>query len=194
MKSVLRSAIRSCRIILERHELWSTNAASFVKQKEMWPDLAIFCQFVKLLKVFGGNLALWPVQTRLSGLHFTQWMVALCVITKIFSYSCAAPVHCEKCRHQPLVYYLFGRLKWGGRIADWHHTLLWTLVHCAMPWAVSWALVMTLFWTQAKHLCFLHAYIWFIWFDTNICLSNLSCELLNRKQKMENKFIFIKIW
>ena len=119
MKSVLRSAIRSCRIILERHELWSTNAASFVKQKEMWKkDLAIFCQFVKLLKVFGGNSALRPVQTRLSGLHFTQWMVALCVITKIFSYSCAAPVHCEKYRHQPLVYYLFGRLKWDTWIAD----------------------------------------------------------------------------
>ena len=39
----------------------------------------------------------------------------------------------------------------------------------------------TLFWTQAQHLRFLHDSIWFLWFDTIFCLSNLSCELWNRK-------------
>ena len=33
-------------------------------------------------------------------------------------------------------------------------------------------------------------FIWFIWFDTVICLSNLSCELWNRKLKI-NKIYFI---
>ena len=46
-----------------------------------------------------------------------------------------------------------------------------------------------LFWTQAQHLRFLHDSIWFIWFDTIICLANLSvkfaCELCNRR--IENK-------
>ena len=43
----------------------------------------------------------------------------------------------------------------------------------------------TLFWTQAQHLCFIHDYIWFIWFDTIIYLSNLSSELWNRKLKIK---------
>ena len=51
----------------------------------------------------------------------------------------------------------------------------------------------TLFWTQAQHLCFLHDSIWFIWFDTIICLSNLSCELWNRKLKI-NKIYFKKLF
>ena len=38
----------------------------------------------------------------------------------------------------------------------------------------------TLYWAQA-HLQFFHDSIWFIWFDTIICLSNLSRELRNRK-------------
>ena len=46
----------------------------------------------------------------------------------------------------------------------------------------------TLFQTQAQHLCFLHDSIWFIWFDTIICLSNLSCELWNRKLKIKEFF------
>ena len=48
----------------------------------------------------------------------------------------------------------------------------------------------TLFWTQAQHLCFIHDSIWFVWFDTIICLSNLSCELWNRK--LEIKEIYFK--
>ena len=62
-------------------------------------------------------------------------------------------------------------------------TLCHDLGHEFEPW--WWQ---TLFRTQAQHLCFLHDSIWFIWFDTIICLSNLSCELWNRK--IENKRIF----
>ena len=43
----------------------------------------------------------------------------------------------------------------------------------------------TLFQTQAQHLRFLHDSIWFILFDTIICLSNLSFELWNRKLKIK---------
>ena len=47
----------------------------------------------------------------------------------------------------------------------------------------------TLFQAQAQHLCFLHDSIWFIWFDTIICLSNLLCELWNRKLKIKELYI-----
>ena len=71
-----------------------------------------------------------------------------------------------------------------------HHLDSWVVSHSApnistlrhalgcefKPW---WR--QTLFGTQAQHLCFLHYIIWLIWFDTIICLSNLSCELWNRK-------------
>ena len=44
---------------------------------------------------------------------------------------------------------------------------------------------LTLFWTQAQHLRFIHDSIWFVWFDTIICMSNLSWELWNRKLKIK---------
>ena len=66
---------------------------------------------------------------------------------------------------------------WGAWICTLRHVL-----GCEFePW--WWQ---TLFRTQAQHLCFLHDSISFIWFDTVICLSNLSCELWNKKWK---KFI-----
>ena len=46
----------------------------------------------------------------------------------------------------------------------------------------------TLLQTQAQHLRFLHESIWFIWFHTLICLSNLSCEMWNRKLKVNGIF------
>ena len=49
----------------------------------------------------------------------------------------------------------------------------------------------TLFRTQAQHLHFLHDSIWFIWFDT--IMSNLSCELWNRKLKIKEIY-FLKRW
>ena len=41
----------------------------------------------------------------------------------------------------------------------------------------------TLFQTQAQHLHFIHDSIWFIWLDTFICQSNLSCELWTENWK-----------
>ena len=46
----------------------------------------------------------------------------------------------------------------------------------------------TLYWTQAEHLCFFHDSIWFIWLNTIFCVSNLSCELWNRKLKINYFF------
>ena len=43
----------------------------------------------------------------------------------------------------------------------------------------------TLFRTQAQHLCFIHNSVWF---DTIICLSNLSCELWSGKLKIKEIF------
>ena len=59
----------------------------------------------------------------------------------------------------------------------------------------------TLFRTPAQHLHFLHDCVWFIWFDTIICLSNLLGELWNRQLKIneiyfeKNKiFCFPELW
>ena len=51
----------------------------------------------------------------------------------------------------------------------------------------------TLFRTQAQHLCFIHNSVWFVWFDTIICLSNLSCELWSRKLKIKEIYLKKKI-
>ena len=74
----------------------------------------------------------------------------------------------------------------GAWIVEWYHTWLLSMVHCAMPWALNSSLGddQTLFWTQAQHLCFIHDSIWFIWFDTIICLSIVMWIV---KQKIENK-------
>ena len=58
---------------------------------------------------------------------------------------------------------------------------------CPGPWVWAWWW-QTLLQTQAQHLHFLHDSIWFIWFDTIICLPNLSCELWNRKLKIKKLF------
>ena len=79
---------------------------------------------------------------------------------------------------------------WLGRLNSWvvsHSALIIGTLRHALgrefePW--WWH---TLFWTQAQHLRFIHDSIWFIWFDTIICLSNLSCELWNRKLKIKKK-------
>ena len=75
----------------------------------------------------------------------------------------------------------------GAWIAEWYRIQLWSLVHCAMPWATSLTLGDDNFYFGpiAQHLHFLHDSIWFIWFETIICLSNLSCELWNRKLKIK---------
>ena len=65
----------------------------------------------------------------------------------------------------------------------------WTSVRYALGREFKPRWRQTLFRTQAQHLCFIHDSIWFVWFDTIICLSNLSCELWSRKLK---KKIFLK--
>ena len=42
--------------------------------------------------------------------------------------------------------------------------------------------------------CFLNDSIWFIRFDTIICVSNLLCELWNRKLNMKEIYFFKKVW
>ena len=60
----------------------------------------------------------------------------------------------------------------------------------ATPWAMSSSLGdVKLFWTQAQHLCFIHNSVWFVWFDTIICLSNLSCELWSGRSKIKEIYI-----
>ena len=82
--------------------------------------------------------------------------------------------------------------QWWGRLNSWvvSHlaliisTLRHALGHEFEPW---WQ--QTLYRTQAQHLCFIHDSIWFIWFDTIICLSNLSCEVWNRKLKIKEIYL-----
>ena len=81
---------------------------------------------------------------------------------------------------------------WGAWIAEWYHTWLWSSVYCAIPWAVSLSLGENiLFLDPSTKSMLFHDSIWFVWFDTIICLSNLSCELWNRKLKIK-EFIFFK--
>ena len=47
----------------------------------------------------------------------------------------------------------------------------------------------TLFWTQAQYLHFLHYSIWFIWFNTIIFPSNMSCDLWNKRLKTNEIFL-----
>ena len=62
---------------------------------------------------------------------------------------------------------------------------LWTSVRYALGREFEPRWRQTLFRTQAQHLCFIHNSVWFVWFDTIICLSNLSCELWSGKLKIK---------
>ena len=65
----------------------------------------------------------------------------------------------------------------------------WTLVCYALGHEFQPRWQQTIFRTQAQHLCFIHDAIWFVWFDTFICLLNLSCELWNRKLKLKEIYL-----
>ena len=65
----------------------------------------------------------------------------------------------------------------------------WTTVHCALGREFEPRWRQTLFRTHAQHLCFIHNSVWFVWFDTIICLSNLSCELWSRKLKIKEIYL-----
>ena len=74
----------------------------------------------------------------------------------------------------------------GAWIAKWSSHLTFESSVCyalGREFESQWR--QTLFRTQAQHLCFIHDSIWFVSFDTMICLSNLSCELWNRKLKIK---------
>ena len=90
-----------------------------------------------------------------------------------------------------LMFWLKGRL--NSSVVSQLDLIFGTLCHALgrefKPW---WR--QTLIRTQAQHLHFIHDSVWFVWFDTIICLSNFSCELWNRKLKIKEiylkKFIF----
>ena len=76
-----------------------------------------------------------------------------------------------------------------GQLDGWvviHSALQIGMLHCTLGLEFTPRWWQTLYLTQAQHLLFCHD---FICFDTIICLSNLSCELWNRKLK-RNKISF----
>ena len=79
-----------------------------------------------------------------------------------------------------------------GRLNSWvvsHSALIIGTLHHAQGCEFEPQWWPTLFWIQAQHLRFIYDSIWFIWFDTIICQSNLSCELWNRKLKIKEIFL-----
>ena len=66
-------------------------------------------------------------------------------------------------------------------IGECYHTELWTVVFCAM--SLSLGDVKLFFGPKHNIYTLFMILFWFIWFDTIICLSNLSCELWNRKKR-----------
>ena len=78
----------------------------------------------------------------------------------------------------------------GAWIAKWspHSTVNIGTQHYTLGHEFTPQRQQILYQTQAQHLHFFHNSIWFIWFDTIICLSFFSFELWNRKLKMN------KIW
>ena len=87
---------------------------------------------------------------------------------------------CEKCPSSYSTGILTHDLLLDSRVV---FTLdFWTSVHYALGREFESWWRQTLFRTQAQHLCFIHDSIWF---DTIICLSNLSCKLWSRKLKIK---------
>ena len=83
------------------------------------------------------------------------------------------------------------RWSWGAWIADWYHTGLWSLVCCTMAWAESLSLGDDKLFFGPKDDIYADS-IWFSWFDIIICLSNLSCDLWNRKLKINKKLRIVR--
>ena len=79
---------------------------------------------------------------------------------------------------------------WGTWIAEWYHTWLWSLVHCAMHWAVSLSLSDNKLFFGPKHNIFALFMILFGLFDLIllfVCqICHVYCETENWKL---NKFI-----
>ena len=80
-------------------------------------------------------------------------------------------------------------LEWGVWIAEWYHTWLWSLVHCAMPWAESSSLDDDKLFFGPKH----NIYDWFylvclIWYF----YLSVKFVMWIVKQKIENKRNLLK--
>ena len=109
------------------------------------------------------------------------------------------------CWHAMQLVFLPPRSHWGGSgwytvvslfydLCLWPH-LLYLMVSSKGAWIAEWSSHSTFEhryatpWAMSSSLgdikCFIHDSIWFVWFDTIICLSNLSCELWNRKLKIK---------
>ena len=58
-----------------------------------------------------------------------------------------------------------------------------------MPWAVSWNLDDDKLFNGSRHNIYAFFIILFGLFDTFICLSKLSCELWNRKLKINEIYL-----
>ena len=74
---------------------------------------------------------------------------------------------------------------WGVWIAEWYHTWLWSLVHCAMHWAVSLSLSDNKLFFGPKHNIYALFMILFGLFDLIllfVCLiCHVNCETENWK-------------
>ena len=80
------------------------------------------------------------------------------------------------------------------RLNSWVVSHLALIIGALCPGLWVWSLVMTNSFSHVQHLCFLNDSIWFIRFDTIICVSNLLCELWNRKLNMKEIYFFKKVW
>ena len=78
-----------------------------------------------------------------------------------------------------------GHTDWGAWVAEQYHTWLWTLVHCAMPWAMSLSLGDNKLFFGPKHNIYAFFMILFglfhliLLFACQIC--HVNCETENYK-------------
>ena len=79
-------------------------------------------------------------------------------------------------------------------IAEWYHNQLWTSVHCACPGPWVWASLMTNSFLNPSTTSTLSSWFYLDYLiGYFILLSNFSCELWNRKLKI-NKIYFKKLF
>ena len=83
---------------------------------------------------------------------------------------------------------------WGTWIAEWYHTWLWSLVHCAMPWAVSLSLSDNKLFLGPKHIIYIYSWFYFVYLVWYYYLS-VKFVMWIVKRKIENKRnLFKKIY
>ena len=72
---------------------------------------------------------------------------------------------------------------WGTWIAEWYNTWLWSLVRCAMPWAVSLSLSDDKLYFGPKHNIYAFFMILFGLFDLILLF---VCQIYHVNCKTEN--------